>query len=54
MSEVPTLPVHTDLQSVLETRSSCRGFRPDPVQRETIEQILEMAQRTPSWCNTQP
>ena len=54
MTEVPTLPVHTDLRSVLETRSSCRGFRPDPVPRETIKQVLEMAQRTPSWCNTQP
>ncbi|NKR61636.1 nitroreductase [Rhodococcus hoagii] len=43
-----------DLQTLLATRSSCRAFRPDPVPRATIEQILELAQRTPSWCNTQP
>jgi nitroreductase len=35
-------------------RHSCRAFRPESVPRETIARVLEMAQRTPSWCNTQP
>lgn len=38
----------------LRTRYSCRRFQAKPVPRETIESILEAAQRTPSWCNTQP
>ena len=42
------------LSELLEHRISCWAFRPDPVPRETIERILELAQRTPSWCNTQP
>jgi len=42
------------LPQLLEARSSCRAFRPEPVPREVIEQILALAQRTPSWCNTQP
>ncbi|MDV6295305.1 nitroreductase [Rhodococcus aetherivorans] len=54
MTEAPTSSHPADLGSLLETRSSCRAFRPDPVPRATIERILELAQRTPSWCNTQP
>ncbi|WP_327144704.1 nitroreductase [Nocardia sp. NBC_01327] len=45
---------YTALQSLLEDRYTCRAFSPDPVPRATIEQILTLAQRTPSWCNTQP
>lgn len=41
-------------ESLLATRYSCRGYLPDPVQRDTIEAILHLAQRTPSWCNAQP
>ena len=39
---------------LLATRHSCRGFLPQALPRETIEQVLAMASRTPSWCNTQP
>lgn len=39
---------------ILAERYSCRGFLPQPVPRETIERILKLAQRTPSWCNSQP
>ncbi|KPK04394.1 MAG: nitroreductase [Betaproteobacteria bacterium SG8_39] len=42
------------LAALLAERYSCRGFLPQPVPRETIEKILEIAQRTPSWCNSQP
>ncbi|WP_305092847.1 nitroreductase [Prescottella sp. R16] len=54
MSDAPTADLHTPLRFLLETRSSCRAFAPDPVPRDVVEQILETAQRTPSWCNTQP
>jgi nitroreductase len=39
---------------LLAARSSCRGFLPGAVPRELIERILQTAQRTPSWNNTQP
>ena len=42
------------LERLLEQRYSCRGFLPTPVPRETIERILALAQRTASWCNSQP
>jgi nitroreductase len=41
-------------EAILKRRYSCRGFRPEPVPRATIERLLEVAQRTPSWCNAQP
>jgi len=43
-----------DLRKLLDERHSCRGFLPRPVPRETIEEILTIAQRTASWCNAQP
>lgn len=42
------------LAGLLKARHSCRGFRPDPVPRATIERILSAARRVPSWCNAQP
>ncbi len=42
------------LEELLGERYSCRAFRPEPVARETIERILKAAQRTASWCNSQP
>ena len=42
------------LERLLRARRSCRGFLPDPVPRPTVERLLGLAQRTPSWCNTQP
>lgn len=42
------------LDDLLRSRWSCRGFAATPVPRPTVERLLEMAQRTPSWCNTQP
>lgn len=43
-----------DLDALFASRHSCRGFRPDPVPRAIIEQIVGTARRTPSWCNAQP
>ncbi|MBF6299593.1 nitroreductase [Nocardia amamiensis] len=42
------------LTRVLDERWTCRQFHPQPVARETIQALLRLAQRTPSWCNTQP
>jgi len=41
-------------EALLKKRYSCRGFLTKPVPRATLERILEVAQRTPSWCNAQP
>lgn len=35
-------------------RYSCRAFRSDPVPATTLNRILRLAQRTATWCNTQP
>ncbi len=35
-------------------RRSIRGYKPDPVPRELIEEILAIAMRAPSSMNTQP
>jgi nitroreductase len=42
------------LNRLLTERWSCRSFREEQVPHETIEQMLTIAQRSPSWCNTQP
>lgn len=42
------------LERILTNRRSCRGFTGEQVPREVIEQLLGAAQRTASWCNTQP
>lgn len=43
-----------DFAIVVRERYSSRKFRPDPVPEDTLARILELAQCTPSWCNTQP
>lgn len=42
------------LQRLFGDRHSCRAFRDQPVDRSIITRILELAQLSPSWCNTQP
>ena len=51
-SELPE--AYRALRDLLERRYSCRAFLPDVVPRETIEKIVEAAQKVPSWCNAQP
>ena len=41
------------LRDVLSARYSARAFLPDVLSRERIEQLLEAAALSPSWCNTQ-
>ena len=42
------------LEELLNQRYSVRAFLPRPVPRETIEHVVRVAQRTASWCNSQP
>jgi nitroreductase len=42
------------LEDLLASRFSCRAFLPEAVPRTTIERILTAAQKTASWCNSQP
>lgn len=42
------------LGAILRERFSCRGYLPDEVPAATVGDILTLAQRTASWCNTQP
>lgn len=44
----------TALDGLLDQRHSCRAFKPEPVSHGTIEAILRAAQKSASWCNTQP
>lgn len=43
-----------NVSEALQTRRSCRAFKPDPVDRDTLLAVLNDALRTPSWANTQP
>lgn len=42
------------LAALLDARFSCRAFRAEAVPRALMERALALAQRAPSWCNTQP
>lgn len=44
----------TPFEQLLATRYSCRAFRDEPVPDEVVDRLFTLAQRTPSWCNTQP
>lgn len=44
-----------DVAEAIKERMTTRAkFRPDPVPRDLLEDILRQAQRAPSWANTQP
>ncbi len=43
-----------DIAEAIRERRSIRAFRPDPVPRPVLEEILELAVRAPSWANIQP
>ena len=43
-----------DVIEAVKKRKSIRGYKPDPVPRQVLEQILESASRAPSAMNTQP
>lgn len=43
-----------DAIEAIRTRRSIRTFKPDPVPRKVLGEILDAARWTPSWANTQP
>ena len=43
-----------DLDQAISERRSIRGFKPDPVPRELLEETIALANRAPSSMNTQP
>jgi nitroreductase len=43
-----------DTIDALNSRFTARAFKPDPVDRGTLEKVMEAALRAPSWANTQP
>lgn len=43
-----------DLDEAITGRRSVRGFLPTPVPRETLAEVLALAQHAPSNCNVQP
>lgn len=43
-----------EFTEVIENRFSCRGFLPDEVPQEHLEEMLELAQQTANGCNAQP
>jgi nitroreductase len=43
-----------DVIEAVKRRKSIRGYKPDPVPKEVLEQILEVASHAPSAMNTQP
>lgn len=43
-----------DLLATWRARTSIRAFRPEPLDRDVLEQIFGAAQAAPSWCNVQP
>ncbi len=43
-----------ELEQALATRYSARKFLPQQIEPRVIEKILELAQHTASWCNSQP
>lgn len=44
----------TTLQQILTERHSCRAFLPQPIDTQVITDIVALASKTASWCNSQP
>ena len=41
-------------EEIAQARRSIRGYKPDPVPREILEEIIHIAKQAPSSMNTQP
>ena len=54
MSAAASTPAAGAFERLLQERYSCRAFLPQQVDTATIMRMLGIAQRTPSWCNSQP
>jgi len=42
-----------EIIEAINNRYSVRAFKPDPVPRHILEELLTVSQRSPSWANTQ-
>lgn len=42
------------VERLAAARYTCRGYRPQPVPKVLIHRMLACAQRSATWCNTQP
>ena len=43
-----------EFEKLVKERQSCRDFNDVPLEREKVEQIVELARLAPSACNSQP
>ncbi|MBC8239582.1 MAG: nitroreductase [Alphaproteobacteria bacterium] len=43
-----------DFETLVRERRSIRGYKPDPVPKDVIQEIIEIAKGAPSSMNTQP
>ncbi|MFH1033236.1 MAG: nitroreductase [Pseudomonadota bacterium] len=43
-----------EFSELIAARYSCRRFLPTPVPAQTVRELVALAQRVPSWGNTQP
>jgi nitroreductase len=43
-----------NIVEAIKTRRSIRGYKPDPVPKEILLEVMEIARRAPSSMNTQP
>lgn len=43
-----------DAIECIKTRMSIRSFKPEPVPKEPLQEIIEIARWSPSYKNTQP
>lgn len=43
-----------EIVEAIRARRSIRAFRPQPVPKQVLAEVLEVATRSPSWANTQP
>jgi nitroreductase len=43
-----------EFEEVVQGRRSIRGYKPDPVPKDVIEEVIALATRAPSSMNTQP
>ncbi|MCK4331671.1 MAG: nitroreductase family protein, partial [Dehalococcoidia bacterium] len=43
-----------DLVEAIKSRKSVRGYKPTPVPKEILTEILDIAIRSPSGLNSQP
>lgn len=47
-------PATMSLEEAILNRRSVRGFLPDPVPADTLQQVFQLAHQAPSNCNIQP